>query len=174
MMMMSIRRTMLVAAVMVVGLVANGALAFTATSSKGMMTHRTTLSMVPKFDPSTKKWAGTTEEDTEGYGIFETVVRNGPLPFVQRVLNADEYEQGVLKYMALEKCGRKEAQGNMDASLENAADWAYQKMQEKKGAPKRDYAKSPTPKQFGLSGAWALIVFWFFGTFIGNSFQGHV
>jgi hypothetical protein len=176
-MMMSVRRTMLVAAVAVVGLVANGALAFTATSSKGMAAFRTTtttsqLGMVPKFDPKTKKWAGTTKDDEEGYDIFETVVRNGPLPFIQRVINADEYEQGVLKYMALEKCGRREAQGNMDASLENAADWAYQKMQEKNGGAKKDYAKSPTQKQFGLSGAWALIVFWFFGTLIGDSVAG--
>lgn len=33
----------------------------------------------------------------------------------------------VLKYMAKEGCDRKEAQGNMDAFLDNCADWTYQK-----------------------------------------------
>jgi hypothetical protein len=40
--------------------------------------------------------------------------------------------------MAQDGCDRKEAQGNMDAFLENPQDWAYQKVQEKNGAYKKD------------------------------------
>jgi hypothetical protein len=125
------------------------------------------------FNSEKKRWEADSEKDLEGaYGIFETVVRNGPLPFIQRVTNGFTYEQGVLKYMYMEKVGRKEAQGNIDASLENAGDWGYQKMQEKKGAPKKDYAASPSPKQFALSGVWSVIVFWFFGSIIMDVFAG--
>jgi hypothetical protein len=129
--------------------------------------------MAPKYNTETKKWVATKEDDMDGaYGPFETVVRNGPLPFLQRILNPGEYEQGVLKLMASEGMGRKEAQGNMDASLENAADWAYQKMQERNGAAKKDYAKSPSTKQIGLAGTWSLIVFWFFGSIAFDALAG--
>jgi hypothetical protein len=107
-----------------------------------------------------------------GYGIIETVVRNGPLPFIQRIINPGDYEQAVLKYMATAKVGRKEAQGNMDASLENAADWAYQKAQEQNCAPKKDFAKSPSEKQYVLAGTWSAIVFWFFGSIIADALAG--
>lgn len=53
----------------------------------------------------------------------------------------------------------KEAQGNMDAFLENPQDWAYQKMQEKSGAAKKDYANANMdPKQIVLSTIWACVV----------------
>ena len=54
----------------------------------------------------------------------------------------------------------KEAQGNMDAFLENPQDWTYQKMQEKNnGAPKKDYANANMePKQIVLSTVWAGVV----------------
>ena len=43
--------------------------------------------------------------------------------------------------MAQDGCDRKEAQGNMDAFLDNPQDWGYQKMEEKnKGKPVKDYA----------------------------------
>jgi hypothetical protein len=35
------------------------------------------------------------------------LIRAGPLPFIQRLINGDEYEQGVLKMMAMEGCDRK-------------------------------------------------------------------
>ena len=54
-------------------------------------------------------------------------MRHGPSPFLTRVFNADEYEQGILKYMASAKVERAEATGNIDAKLNNAMDWAYQK-----------------------------------------------
>lgn len=163
-------RILLVGAV--VALVAHGSSAFTTQKSQRVQ-FLSTLKMVPRFDPEKQRWKPTSEEDTEGgYGPFETVVRNGPLPFLQRVINQDAYEQGVLKLMAVYNMGRKEAQGNMDASLENPSDWAYQKMQERSGGPKKDYAKSPSDKQFVLAGAWSLIVFWFFGTLVFDSVFG--
>lgn len=47
----------------------------------------------------------------------------------------------------------------MDAFLENPNDWAFQKLEEKKGAPKKDYANANMePKQIILSTLWACIV----------------
>mmetsp|Transcript_5460 Transcript_5460/g.8020 ORF Transcript_5460/g.8020 Transcript_5460/m.8020 type:complete len:178 (+) Transcript_5460:100-633(+) len=168
-MIMSSRSTFLLI-IAAVALLTNEVCAFTAPLSNYLQSRSNTMrSMVPKFDPSTERWEATTDEDLEGgYDVIETIVRNGPIPFAQRIINGDAYEQSVLKYMATAKVGRKEAQGNMDASLENQADWAYQKLQESKGGLKKDYAKSPSPKQFGLAGTWSLIVFWFFGSIIGD------
>ena len=74
--------------------------------------------------------------------------------------------------MAAYNMGRKEAQGNLDASLENEADWMYRKMEEKKGAPKKDYSKSPTAKQYYLAATWTGIVFWFFGSIAIDTING--
>ena len=67
------------------------ATAFTTTNSpRSHMIESTSFSMAPKFNADTQRWEATTPEDLEGtYDIFETVVRNGPLPFIQRVANAD-------------------------------------------------------------------------------------
>jgi len=119
------------------------------------------LWMVPRFDKASQKWFPTTDEEgpSAGYGIVGSLYRAGPVPFFQRIVNGDTYEQAVLKYMAQEKCDRKEAQGNMDAFLENPQDWAYQKMQEKSGAAKKDYANANMdPKQIILSTVWACVV----------------
>lgn len=43
--------------------------------------------------------------------------------------------------MATAKVDRAEATGNIDAKLNNAIDWAYQKMEEKNGKPKVDYTR---------------------------------
>mmetsp|Transcript_26299 Transcript_26299/g.53391 ORF Transcript_26299/g.53391 Transcript_26299/m.53391 type:complete len:115 (-) Transcript_26299:3977-4321(-) len=61
------------------------------------------LAMAPKFDPSTQKWETTGEEDLEGaYGPIGSLIRAGPKPFLIRLLNQDQYEQGekdiILKY----------------------------------------------------------------------------
>lgn len=75
--------------------------------------------------------------------------------------------------MAVEKVDRKEAQGNMDAFFENPQDWGYQKLQEKNGAPKKDFANANTsPKQLILSGVWSLVVVWFLYTFISDCLNG--
>lgn len=77
--------------------------------------------MVPRFDPSTERWypSKAEEEATAGYGPLGSLLRAGPKPFLQRILSPEQYDQAVLKYMALDKCSRNEAQGNMDAYFEN-------------------------------------------------------
>jgi hypothetical protein len=58
--------------------------------------------------------------------------------------------------MATQGVSRAEATGNIDAKLNNAMDWAYQKAAEKKGAPKVDYTKLSTKNA-------ALVIIWAFG-----------
>ena len=68
----------------------------------------TYLGMV-RFDKKSHKWCPTSDAEgpTAGYGIVGSLYRAGPVPFFQRVVNGDTYEQAVLKYMAQEKCDRK-------------------------------------------------------------------
>lgn len=89
------------------------------------------------------------------YDAIGSALRHGPAPFLTRVFNADEYEQGVLKYMLSAQVDRAEATGNVDAKLNNAIDWAYQKMEEKNGKPKVDYTRLDK-KQAALTVIWAL------------------
>lgn len=112
----------------------------------------------PKFSKATDRWEppdGYDQEET--YGPVGSLLRQGPAPFITRLTKADEYEQAVLKYMASEDVSRIEAQGNMDAYFNNAADWAYRKMEEKRGAPKVDYNKIKT-KDVTLALIWALMI----------------
>eukprot|EP00986_Skeletonema_menzelii_P017584 scaffold20570_cov148-Skeletonema_menzelii.AAC.5 len=82
------------------------------------------------------------------YGPIGSLYRAGPKPFFTRIFNPDTYDQAVLKYMAQDGCDRKEAQGNMDAFLENPQDWGFQKVSEQNGAYKKDYANANMePKQ---------------------------
>jgi len=134
------------------------------------------LKMAPKFDPLEQRWYPT-EPEVEGadasYGPLGSLIRAGPKAFFMRVITPDQYDQAVLKYMAKEGCERQEAQGNMDAFFENPNDWQYQKLQEKKGAPKFDYGTANTsPKQVTLSAIWAGIVILFFSTFIQDVLAG--
>jgi len=132
------------------------------------------LSMVT-FDRSTERWIPDGDEETAeaGYGLVGSLIRAGPIPFFQRVTNPDKYDQAVLKYMASDNCDRTEAQGNMDAFFENPNDWQFQKLQEKNGAAKYDYANANTsPKDVALTGTWALIVVVFFTTFIIDCING--
>ena len=79
------------------------------------------LFMAPKYDPATSRWTATSpdEEASAGYPAWGSLIRQGPSPFFQRIFNADDYEQGVLKMMARDGMGRNEAQGNMDAYIRN-------------------------------------------------------
>ena len=116
----------------------------------------------PSFNKSTGRWdapANYNEEET--YGVVGSLLRQGPGPFIVRITKPDDYEQAVLKYMASENCSRVQAQANMDAYFNNAADWSYQKMQEKKGAPKVDYNKVKT-KDVALALIWAVFITPFF------------
>ncbi len=46
------------------------------------------------------------EGPSAGYNIVGSLYRAGPVPFFQRIVNPDMYEQAVLKYMAQEGCDR--------------------------------------------------------------------
>lgn len=96
----------------------------------------------PTFNKKTERWEPAPDDDGKyPYDAVGSLLRHGPSPFLTRLTNADEYEQAVLKYMATAGVDRAEATGNMDAKLNNAMDWTYQKMAEKKGAAKVDYTR---------------------------------
>ena len=118
------------------------------------ITHRF---MVPKYDESTQRWTDPSGET--GYGPIGSLLRQGPLPLIQRLRDADGYEQGVLKMMATDGMTRNQAQGNMDAYLSNPNDWAIQKLEEKKTGVMYDYeTANMDPKQLVLTGVWAIAV----------------
>lgn len=98
------------------------AFAFTSSDKSSIPFSPTALSMAPRFDKTEQRWYATKpeEEDGSSYGPVGSLIRAGPKPFLQRIITPDMYDQAVLKYMASEGCDRKEAQGNMDAYLENA------------------------------------------------------
>lgn len=113
-------------------------------------------SNLPTFNTDTEKWVKSANDDGEyPYDAVGTLLRHGPSPFLTRTFNAQEYEQGILKYMASAKCDRSEATGNIDAKLNNAADWVYQKMEEKNGKPKVDFTRLDK-KQAVLTAVWGL------------------
>lgn len=111
----------------------------------------------PTFDKKTARWDAGPDAEEDSWDAFGSFLRQGPNPFLVRVFSPDDYDQAVLKYMASEKCARAEAQGNMDAFFNNAADWAYQKSEEKRGSPKVDYTIL-NPKQAVLILSWAFFV----------------
>ena len=131
---------------------------------------RPTALSVVKFDKATQTWFTDDPEEMAGasYGPIGSLYRAGPKPFFSRIFDADTYDQAVLKYMAGDGCDRKEAQGNMDAFLENPQDWAYQKKcEQNKGVYKKDYANANMePKQVVLSTVWGLGVVYFIGNLI--------
>jgi hypothetical protein len=114
--------------------------------------------MAPKFVGS--KWVpqGPDDEPSAGYDILGTILRQGPEPALQRIFNADDYEQAVLKFMATEKCDRNTAQGNMDAYLRNPPDWTYIRMEDEKRGYVRDYV-TLKPKEIAKVAVWSSIVF---------------
>ena len=131
------------------------AIAFPSTSAFGVKGASKALPL-PTLDPKTGRYEKSPKDDGEyPYDAIGSALRHGPTPFLTRVFNADEYEQGVLKYMYNQKVDRAEATGNIDAKLNNAVDWAYRKMEERNGAPKVDYTKLDK-KRAGLAIVWAL------------------
>ena len=112
----------------------------------------------PTFNKKTEKWEKAPADDGEyPYDAVGALLRHGPEPFIWRVAKADAYEQLVLEYMATAGVDRSESTGNMDAGLANPVDWSFQKMQEKKGAPKVDYTILK-PKNAILAGIWAVFI----------------
>lgn len=82
-------------------------------------TPKSTLPL-PTFDDATQRYIKNPNDDgVLPYDAVGAALRHGPVPFFTRIFNADEYEQGVLKYMGTAKVSRAEAVGNMDAKLNN-------------------------------------------------------
>ena len=112
----------------------------------------------PTFNKETQKWEKAPSDDGEyPYDAVGALLRHGPFAWAGRVLNPGDYEQQVLKYMAVAKVDRAEATGNMDAKLNNASDWAYQKLEEKNGRPKVDYTYLDK-KKAALTSIWAIFI----------------
>ena len=112
----------------------------------------------PTFNKSTEQWERSPADDgVYPYDAVGALLRHGPNAFISRVTNPTEYEQFVLNYMAEVGVDRAEATGNVDAKLNNAMDWAYQKMEEKKGKPKVDYTVLKK-KDAILAVIWAVFI----------------
>mmetsp|Transcript_15464 Transcript_15464/g.25444 ORF Transcript_15464/g.25444 Transcript_15464/m.25444 type:complete len:187 (+) Transcript_15464:73-633(+) len=145
--------------------------------SSSSVIRETSLSMSPRFDKTSQKWFTDDPEEMAGssYGPIGSLYRAGPKPFFTRIFNPDTYDQAVLKYMAQDGCDRKEAQGNMDAFLENPQDWGFQKVSEQNGAYKKDYANANMePKQVILTTVWGVGVIYFLGSLIYNGIQDQI
>mmetsp|Transcript_7784 Transcript_7784/g.11171 ORF Transcript_7784/g.11171 Transcript_7784/m.11171 type:complete len:175 (+) Transcript_7784:88-612(+) len=112
----------------------------------------------PTFDASTEEWVAAPSDDgAYPYDAVGSLLRHGPAPFIKRTTNPKGYEQAVLEYMAKAGVDRAEATGNMDAKLNNAMDWAYQKSAEANGSPKVDYTVLKQ-KDAALSVIWAVFI----------------
>lgn len=71
-------------------------LSFSSSNQKRALS--TKLLMAPKFDVKTQRWTPSSDEEaTPAYGPIGSLIRAGPLPFIQRIVNADKYEQAVYK-----------------------------------------------------------------------------
>ncbi|KAL7572533.1 hypothetical protein ACA910_000356 [Epithemia clementina (nom. ined.)] len=119
------------------------------------------LNMAPKFDKATGRWSPSSpaEGPEAGYGPLKSLLLRGPKPFLSRVFTPDDYEQGVYKFMATDKVSREVAQGNMDRYLENAQDWAFERLEaEQKGRPYPEYHVLDK-KQLVLTLIWSAGVF---------------
>jgi hypothetical protein len=118
--------------------------------------------MVPRWNADEQRWIPAGPEETAsggGYSKIKTLLMHGPNPFIQRVFQEDQYEQGVLKFMAGDQCSRLEAQGNMDAYLANPNDWAIARFEsEKPGGYKPDYTTLKTT-QLTLTLIWTVVLF---------------
>mmetsp|Transcript_21092 Transcript_21092/g.56813 ORF Transcript_21092/g.56813 Transcript_21092/m.56813 type:complete len:175 (-) Transcript_21092:382-906(-) len=99
-------------------------------------------------------------DDDQGYGPIGSLIRQGPTPFFQRLVDPAKYEKSVKMYMIKNRCSRMEAQGNMDAYLADPNGWTLTKLNAKKGGYEPDYANINTdPKQLILTAVWASVVF---------------
>jgi hypothetical protein len=81
-------------------------------------------------------------------------LRQGPLPFLNRLFQPQDYEQAVLKFMNGDGCtDRNTAQSEMDAYLSNPNDWAYNRL---KGY-NVDYLTLDT-KSIALTLVWSALI----------------
>eukprot|EP00977_Amphora_coffeiformis_P025337 scaffold19245_cov199-Amphora_coffeaeformis.AAC.32 len=102
-----------------------------------------------KYDKKANRWVTTdaaTEGPEAGYGTLGALLRHGPKPALDRILQPDTYDQAVLKFMAQEKCSRQDAEGNMDAFRRNPNDWTEARYQMQKTGYRPDYVTLKTDK----------------------------
>lgn len=120
------------------------------------------LNMAPKFDSQAQKWVPSSEEESSAadYPAWRSLLRHGPKAFLTRVAQPEQYDQAVLKFMAMDGVERWEAMGNMDRCNENSQDWTFERLEATKKGFRLDYV-TLEPKQIGLSLIWTGIVFWF-------------
>jgi hypothetical protein len=78
-------------------------------------------------------------------------------------------KQAVLKFMAGDKCDRQTAMGNMDKYLDNPADWAFNRMEQKKRGIKYDYV-TLDQKQVVLVTVWSLLI----GFLVGRGIYSYI
>lgn len=140
---------------------------------KVLLSTTTLQERFPQFDKSTQKWLYTSDDQKPeaGYPPINTLLLHGPKPYFERVFRGDQYEQAVLKFMAVEKIGRVEAQGNMDAYLRNPNDWAVDKLEEKRTGRKPDYTTLKQSK-IALSALWSGVVFFYAWRAIASKLYG--
>ena len=95
------------------------------------------------------------------YSPANTLLRNGPIPFITRLVKPKEYEEKIKKFMMeVKEKDEVVAQGNMDAYFAAPDVWAEQKLLESQGRREVfDYGKGPEPERILLSTAWAGVVF---------------
>lgn len=109
-------------------------IAISSTLSTTTTAFRTTTSSIGmvKYDYNGQQWITESKEEQVGYGILQTLVRHGPTPAVRRIVQPQQYEQAVLKFMAEEGCSRDEAQGNMDFYIRNPNDWIALRLEQER------------------------------------------
>ena len=118
-------------------------------------------SNLPKPDPeSPGNFLPATTSSQNFYPEYVSLLRNGPLPFVTRIVSPAKYEQAVYKYQYESKeSDLEEAQANMDAFFSSPDVWAEQKLREQKGeAEVYKYAKPLDPERVVLSLIWGTFV----------------
>jgi hypothetical protein len=135
-------------------------LASSSSSSSKTKTPPPTKNQLPKYDKGRNKWiaTGPNQLPDSGYGPIKTLFLQGPKPYMTRILQNDDYEQAVLKFMASDKIiSRDVAQGNMDAYLRNPQDWMYNRMESTKKGFTIDYTKLEI-KDIVLVSVWSITV----------------
>ena len=128
----------------------------TTTTTSSSRSSSVSLSMAIKYDKKANRWVTTdpiTEGPGAGYGTLGALLRHGPKPALDRIVQPDTYEQAVLKFMAQEKCTRAEAEGNMDAFRRNPNDWTEARYQMQKTGYRPDYV-TLQPDKLVLTLAW--------------------
>lgn len=124
---------------------------------------------LPKPDPDNpERFVATNVSSKDFYPPYISLFRNGPVPFLTRLVFPDKYQQAVFKYQF--EAGEQdleEAQANMDAFFSSPDIWAEQKLREQRG--EREvfrYAKPLNKERVFLSVIWGSIVIFSVGKIV--------